>query len=808
VIFRDNAPRYWAKNIPVIPCGENSKRALPTNWSAYSLRMPDEDTRKRWMHEWPAGNIGLVLGEQAGLVALDLDTDDPKVMAILDAVLPPSPWVRRGKKGYVRLYKYTGQRTFRIMTLEGKPVVELLAKGAQVILPPSIHPDTMRPYEANCELLDVLDSIGSLPKEIETILRESLVEAGISLSTKGSTKITEYVAAGARDSSMTAMAGLLARAVIRGERKLTEAFEEMATWLSSFVEKVAGDNVDPATAENKIIYFLKRDVLEGKKTLPKGWDQGLSDEVAEKLRKEFGDEGEEWALSQFMEEITTQFEAVKAGDPERIRIIDSVLMKMGRQENLSSLDEETILQFMVTANNRGLSISSMRRRLTELRKGEVLGLDHSEIARELKKEMEKYGDVRVEADTFYQWGGACWRVLERHEILRTLSEDFGHLPGARKSSDHKGIMAVLANIVGRDLASVDLEGINFANGYLSVDGELLPHDPKFGAKYVLPYRYLKEKEGACPRFLSFLHDCWGHENDFSELVQGLREAIAATAFGVAYRYSRAFCFYGIAHSGKSTLMKIVSGLFPDEALCSVRPHTWGERFSTNQMIGKLMNLCGELSEDQNIAGDRFKGIVEGEPMPMEYKGRDGFMYRPLLSHWFATNHLPKTRDSSSGFNRRWLFWPFNRATPLERKVNSLEIDILAQEREAIIAWAVPAITTLRQNQDYTMGASHHDAVREMANSNNSVRYFFAAGGVTVTPQQSTKNRTSERDLYTRYYGFCRSMANARPVSLKKFRMMAQELQRELGFEIHKTCLNGQDDAWYQFVTLVAEPKAA
>lgn len=802
-IFATTAPAYYALGIPVIPCAENSKKALPTSWSSYSERMPDEATREEWMRKWPNGNIGVVLGQQSGMVALDLDTDDVNVARILDAILPHSPWVRRGKKGSVRMYRYTGQRTFRIIDMSGKPILELLAKGSQVILPPSIHPDTMQPYSANCELASVYKALPALPDNIETILRESLVQAGVSLSTRGSTRIVEFVAAGARDSTMTAMAGLTARAIIRGERTLNEAFEEMTTWVSEFVQQVAGDPLSVTKAHEKIVYFLKRDVVEGKKALPKGWDGGLDENVRKAVLAEMGEDGEQWDMARFMQHLTDEFTRLPSGDPARMGIIDAVLVRLGKQQNLSSLEIESILSFIHGGTNRQVGMSVLRKRLKEVQQGEFLGLDHAEIARELLKELSRFGEVRFENEKFWRWCGACWKELEHHEVLRVLAEEFGSFPAARRASDHRGILSVLSNVVTRGLASTDLEGINFANGFLTVDGELLTHDPKFGCRYVLPYRYVTDKEGHCPKFLSFLHDSWGHEPDFEQRVMALQEAISSTLFGVASRYSRAFCLYGVPHSGKSTLMRIILGLIPEDASCSIRPQTWGDRFAPIQMAGKLLNFCGELSEEQNIAGDRFKQIVEGDMISGEYKGKDMVLFKPTCAHWFCSNHLPNTRDSSSGFNRRWLFFPFTKATPIDKKVNLLELDILGDEREAIVAWAMPAIKRLRARHEYTLCKGHVNAISEMASKNNSVRYFFSAGGPEVVPAETSK-RTSERELYTRYFAFCRAVANARPVSLKKFRLMSQELQQELGFQIH---LTGQDDAEYHCITLV-QPGAA
>jgi len=47
--------------------------------------------------------------------------------------------------------------------------------------------------------------------------------------------------------------------------------------------------------------------------------------------------------------------------------------------------------------------------------------------------------------------------------------------------------------------------------------------------------------------------------------------------------------------------------------------------------------------------------------------------------------------------------------------------IVAEEREAIVAWAVQAMPPLLANNDFTLPASHQEAICQVATMNNSVR---------------------------------------------------------------------------------------
>ncbi|WP_206761700.1 hypothetical protein, partial [Clostridium perfringens] len=82
-------------------------------------------------------------------------------------------------------YKWSPIKTHRVKNVSGETIVETLSSRTQCVLPPSIHPDTQKPYEANCELTDVLHQLCTLPENIEEILRNAITQAGVKLSHSG-----------------------------------------------------------------------------------------------------------------------------------------------------------------------------------------------------------------------------------------------------------------------------------------------------------------------------------------------------------------------------------------------------------------------------------------------------------------------------------------------------------------------------------------------------------------------------------------------------------------------------------------------
>lgn len=94
-------------------------------------------------------NFGLgVVGGFGGLVPIDIDTEDGDIVDAVCSVLPQPLVSKRGQKGFVSFYRAPeGWEPQGRKFMVGKtPIVEVLGNGKS-ILPPTVHPDTQKPYE-------------------------------------------------------------------------------------------------------------------------------------------------------------------------------------------------------------------------------------------------------------------------------------------------------------------------------------------------------------------------------------------------------------------------------------------------------------------------------------------------------------------------------------------------------------------------------------------------------------------------------------------------------------------------------------
>jgi len=211
---------------------------------------------------------------------------------------------------------------------------------------------------------------------------------------------------------------------------------------------------------------------------------------------------------------------------------------------------------------------------------------------------------------------------------------------------------------------------------------------------------------------------------------------------------------------------------PPEAQCSVTPVLWGERFQLVSMVGKTLNVCGELPEESVIDGRVFKEVIEGTRQQTEFKGMQVFDFRPKAAQWFAGNHLPRSRDTSQGFVRRWLIFDFTRVVPESQRIIEFHKILIAEEREAIAAWAVQGLKRLTRQRDYTQPASHKMRLNQVKRANNTVAAFLQSSDrVFVSPGA----RAPARAVFDQYTDYMKNVSRGWSVTYERFIQMLDDL---------------------------------
>lgn len=783
-IFSEYAPLYWGAGLPVIPLRARNKMPDINGWSTFGSEMPSPAIQQHWLNSFANGNIGLPFGPASGLCAVDIDTEDEAVIAALRDILPDTPWVRVGKKGMGLIYKWSGQRNFKLRGGEDNTMIcEFLGLGNQMVMPPSIHPDTQKPYTSNSNLWEVIDQIQELDLDIEDKLRALLGERGFEIGSGTRSAPVDIVPAGERDIQMVRHAGYLSRVVLGIDKSATfglaEAISHMHTWVSDFTARVAGDQMDPNKGVAKLLEFLIKDLEKGR-TLPEGWDAGLPDDwlahptiqlIAEK------NETQRWTVTRAGEWLSGKV-AEKATDADWILTRVEELVN-----NVAKDDQFTEMQFRALIPNIVRLAGSLELKKTDLiqayksaKKTDATGEDfddHEAIARTILSRLQSEGEIRYDHGKFWQWSGSCFQELLEDTIYMAIASGVKGSTIVRRHSDYSSIINVLRRMCRSELIQVEDNGLNFANGFVGEDLILTDHDPKYGATFTLPFNFKKDGGTRCNMWLEFLHSIWGNEPDFTQRVMLLQEMFAVTLFKLGPRYQKAFLLYGKGSTGKTQILEVLRRLMPPAAQSALPPDSWADRFSMTDLIGVAVNICGELPESGVIVGNKFKEIVEGGIVRTEFKNQDGFIFRPVCTHWFASNYIPMSRDSSRGFIRRWMILDFNNVVKEEDQIKDLAMIMVAQEREEIAAWALEGLTRILKNNNFTQPECHIKRISQMRRINNSVQAFLESSPAVSRDEEA---EMKGRDLYDQYCFHIKDVGRGFPVSYERFIQMLDDLE--------------------------------
>ena len=125
--------------LPILP---GRKKPALREWSDFCAAPMTRGRIQGYGARWPRASLGVALGF-AGVVALDVDTEDEGQLAAIRAAVPASPVAKAGAKGFTAFYRAAPgavipSRHFAAGRKQG--ICDLLSTGTQTVLPPSPHP--------------------------------------------------------------------------------------------------------------------------------------------------------------------------------------------------------------------------------------------------------------------------------------------------------------------------------------------------------------------------------------------------------------------------------------------------------------------------------------------------------------------------------------------------------------------------------------------------------------------------------------------------------------------------------------------
>ena len=168
----DYAQIYAARGWHVLPL----RGKIPIVAHGVKAASCDLTQIETWWTVEPAGNVGVACGRVSGLVVLDIDPRHGGDETLLDlqaihGKLPPTLEVLTGGGGRHLYFKYpAGVQYVKCSAGQLGPGLDVRADGGYVVAPPSIHPDTGKPYEWEASSDPMTDDPAELPDWLLNLL--------------------------------------------------------------------------------------------------------------------------------------------------------------------------------------------------------------------------------------------------------------------------------------------------------------------------------------------------------------------------------------------------------------------------------------------------------------------------------------------------------------------------------------------------------------------------------------------------------------------------------------------------------------
>jgi putative DNA primase/helicase len=356
--------------------------------------------------------------------------------------------------------------------------------------------------------------------------------------------------------------------------------------------------------------------------------------------------------------------------------------------------------------------------------------------------LESISPLATGSDTLiWYYSDGYWRRGGDKEVIRNLQV----LLGEKARSSH--ITNVIDYLQARhpEIIGVgDPNYLNCPNGMLDwKSGELLPHDPKYFSTYQLKINWN-------PSATSEVFDAWLETVVDKSLVELLWE-VAGVAVYPGLGFHKAIFLLGSGRNGKGTFLRMIENLVPKSARTNIEPHRIAhDRFATAQLFGRILNICGDISDDALKDTSRFKMVTGEDEIPAEFKHKDSFSFTSAATQLFAANNMPTAHDSSKGFFSRLLIIPFDKVSLDDDQIDKSLEPRMWLELEGVLVKAVQGLQRAMARGSYLESPNCKRALKVYSKQVMDVESFidemlFEFPG-EVIPQS---------ELYQAYRTYCR-----------------------------------------------------
>ena len=243
--------------------------------------------------------------------------------------------------------------------------------------------------------------------------------------------------------------------------------------------------------------------------------------------------------------------------------------------------------------------------------------------------------------------------------------------------------------------------------------------------------------------------------------------------------------YGTGGNGKDQFLNVLRNISGNGHIEIDIGNLSRNQYALSELPNKKVVVCSETVSDP-VADAYLKRMITGESMEVRGIYKQPINITPICKIWWAVNELPKVRDLTDGYWRRWKVIPFTQTFDESRRDIDLQSKLQA-ESSGIFNWALEGLRRLNTRGKFPTAKTIEEITAHYRLLNDTTAYFVEKTCVRVSSEKE-----SPLPLYKRYEEFA-DENDFEPVGFKNF---GADLVR-LGFPRIK-----QKERWYSGISFV------
>lgn len=359
--------------------------------------------------------------------------------------------------------------------------------------------------------------------------------------------------------------------------------------------------------------------------------------------------------------------------------------------------------------------------------------------------------IRFWRGEWWKWDGIKYRRIQEHElsakVRASIQQEFESF-FINGDHEEKEARPVTKNIVSNTIDAmasmriipdsrempcwIDKDGpaniFTCQNGLVDVDAYLegnthdclIPATQHWFSATSADYDF--DPDADCPAWIDFLREVLPNPQTRSMVQEFAGYCLLPQTW-----LQKGLILFGTGGNGKSSFEAGLRALLGDANCSKAALESFGEQFSLQTMIGKLVNISHEFKNTDDLAEGLVKAIISGDPIECSRKYLSAVEFIPTTRIIIATNELPRFKDKSDGTNRRWEVIPFTKRfdNTSERKFGLDRIEAWLPEAPGMLNWALHGLKRLRATGKFTISEEVLASNQEFKIESNPTYVFLS-----------------------------------------------------------------------------------